>query len=190
MALEDIIKKILDDGNKEKDRIIKSASQEIEKEREKLRKEGEKLKEKLLKEIKEKIEKWRREKLLQLETEESKLTLMEKIKIIDEIISSAMEKVRGEKEIFSKWLGKNIVSAVDKGKGEIYYPLSWESYFNKEMRNALEKKAGDKIEFFPHNKEEVAIIKQGRKETTISLEESFLSEKERLRTLLNKILFE
>lgn len=190
MALKDIIKKILDDGNKEKEKIIQSASKEIQKKKEELKKEGKKLEEKMLKEAKEKLGKEKEEELLNIEMTESKLTLSNKIKIIDEIIFSAIEKVKKERRIFSEWLRRSIISAVEKGKGEIYYPKIWEDYFDRELKNILEKKAGDKIKFSFHDKGEIVIVKQGRKETTISLEESFFSEKERLKALLNKILFE
>ena len=189
MALKEIIKKILEEGENEKEKIIEDTLKELHKERAELKEEGKALEERLLKEIKESLAQEKEKRILALEQKESRLTLQAKMKKIDEIISGAMERVKEQKEMFSKWLRKNLLSAIEKGKGEILYPLSWEKYMDSGLQKALREKAGEKIVFKPQNEKEAIFIKQGRKETTISLEEFFLSHQERLRTLLNKILF-
>jgi len=189
MALKEIIKNILEEGEKEKEKIIGEALRELEEKRVELRKEGQALEERLLGEIKEKLAREKEKRILALEQEESRLTLQEKMREIDQVISDAMEEVKNRKEILSKWLKENLLLAVEKGKGEIYYPLAWDDYVDSRLKKALQEKAGGKIEFKPREEKETIVIKQGRKETTISLKEYFLSQQEKLRTMLNKILF-
>ncbi|NOZ64509.1 MAG: hypothetical protein GXO71_06225 [Caldiserica bacterium] len=189
MALKEIIENILEEGEKEKEKIIGEALKEIEKDRAELKKEGRALEEQLLGEIKKKLALEKEKRILALEQEESRLTLQEKMRKIDQVISAAMEEVKSQKEVISKWLKENLLLAVDKGKGEICYPLAWDKYIDSRLKKALQEKAGGKIELKPQETQEIIIIKQGRKETTISLKEFFLSQQEKLRTMLNKILF-
>ncbi|GEM_PF-7107290 len=189
MALQEIIENILEEGEKEKERIIGEALKAIEKERAELKKEGKALQEHLLGEIKKKLAREKEKKILALEQEESRLTLQEKTRKIDEVIFAAMERVKEQKEIISKWLEENLLSAVEKGQAEIHYPSSWNDYIDSGLKKALQEKAGGKIDFKPQEEKEIIVIKQGRKETTISLQEFFLSQQEKLRTMLNKLLF-
>lgn len=184
MGLEEIIKKIVEEGEREKEEIVREAREKVEKEKEKLEEEGKLLREKILKSFEERIKEECEKKKEECLREEERKTLALKGEIIEEVFQIALKEMEEDKEKFSEWLRKSFLTSLEEGEAEVYLPEEWRGIITQEWL----KKEGKKVKLLTHQ-ENYLLVKQGRTQIRISLSHLLNEQKERLKSLLLKVLF-
>jgi len=184
MGLEEIIKKIVEEGEKEKREIVQKAREKVEKEKKKLEVEGKGLREKILKSFEERIKEECEKKKEDCLREEERKTLALKGEMIEEVFQIALKEMEEDKKKFSEWLKKSLLDSLREGEGEVYLPEDWTGIITPEWL----KKEGKKVKLLTHQ-ENYLLVKQGRTQIRISLPNLLQEQKERLKSLLVKVLF-
>jgi V/A-type H+-transporting ATPase subunit E len=195
MAIDDIIKQIEEDGRAEADSLLSNAKAEAEAVLEK----GKRQAEKLRAEETEKAKENAREHGRRIETlaglDLRKKILKEKKSLIEDAFSKAEEKIAGlSPDKYRAFLKPIILSAVESGNEEIVVSARHRDAFTpgfiQDLNSELASKNGSlKLSEEGGDFSGGFVLREGKKETNLTLTSLIISKRDQLESEVAKILF-
>ncbi len=195
MALEDIIKKIGEDAQSEADSLLSLARSEAEAIREKARKQADELRSEMMQKAKARAKEHADRVRVLAGLDERKDALREKKRLIEDAFAKAEDKIRNlPPEEHRAFLKPLILSAVESGSEEIIPPSEHRNLFTPEFVKSLNDELGSqkgRLRLSDESGEFSGgfILREGNKETNLTLESLVASQRDRLETLIANILF-
>lgn len=195
MALEDIIKKIGEDAQSEADSLLSLARAEAESIREKAHKQAEELRSELTQKAKERAKEHADRVTVLAGLDERKDALREKKRLIEDAFAKAEDRIRNlPPEEYRAFLKPLILGAVESGAEEIIPSSQHRSTFTPEFVKSLNDELGPQKGRLRLSEESGDfsggfILREGNKETNLTLESLVASQRDRLETLIANILF-
>jgi V/A-type H+-transporting ATPase subunit E len=195
MAFEDIVKKIQEDAQAEADSLLSLAQAEADAIQGKARKESEELCSQLTEKAKEQAKEHGRriETLAALELR--KEILREKKNLIDDVFARAEEAIiTRSPDDYRAFLKPIILAAVESGNEEIVSSDRHRSLFTDDFLNEINAELGPQRGRLRLSAEEGAfsggfILREGKKETNLTLKTLFQSRRDELEPKVADILF-
>lgn len=187
MALEDILKKIEEEANKEIENIVTVWDKKIKDEKETIDKKIKKMYEEEIQKIEKEIEQKERKRILDAKLEQRNTILKKKIEIINDIFSKVFDRVLkyDERKYFNIILDL-IKKGSETGKEEIILNKKDKEKYGKKILESL--KGQYKISEDTRNIKGGVILKDGNIETNLSLDFIFKDKREKLEQEVGKIV--